>query len=107
MARLASFLMSSLSQNIAVANGGIVQQLTGPLIVLRPKFIPSEYSFSVTVGINNIDLTQDNSLRIVFRSPIGSDLVDTGNVTLKATPHDIHLPDEWQGFVCRARALSM
>lgn len=99
MARLASFLLSLLSQNIAASDGGIVQQLTGPLLVLRPKFIPSQYSFAVTIGINDIDLTQENILRIVLRTPTGSDLVDTGNITINPTPQDIQLPEEWQGFV--------
>ncbi len=99
MSKLVSFIMSAFSQNVATSNGSIVQQLTAPIVALRPKFIPSEHSFSVTVGINDVDLTQDNTIRFVFQTPAGVNLVDTGNIPLSATPHDDMLPDEWQGFI--------
>lgn len=99
MAELVSFILSAFSQNVPTSNGSIVQQLTAPVIALRPKFVPSEYSFSVTVGISGFDLTKDNTIRFVFETPAGTNLVDTGSISLSGTPHDDTLPDEWQGIV--------
>ena len=99
MAKLVSFMMSAISQNVPNATGGTVQQLTGPMIVLRPRHIPSEYSFAITIGINDFDLSKENILRIVLYSPSNDILLDTGNSTLPASPTDSNLPKEFQGAV--------
>ena len=99
MAKLVSFMMSSFSQSIPNSDGGQVQQLTGPIIVLRPRFIPSEHSFSITIGINDINLDTQNSIRMILRSPSGKTTVDTGETVLPAAPEDTLLPKHLQGFV--------
>ena len=99
MAKLVSFIMSAISQNIPNKTGGVVQQLTGPMIVLRPRYVPSEYSFAITLGISNFDLTRENTMRIVLRSPSDDTLIDTGDSILPASPTDEILPKEFQGAV--------
>lgn len=102
MAKLVSFMMSSLAQNIPNPAGGMVQQLTNPLIVLRPRYIPSEYSFSIIFGINDFDLAKENTLRIVLRTPGNETLIDTGDGKLPATSTDALIPKEFQGAVLSA-----
>ena len=99
MAKLVSFIMSAISQNIPNKTGGVVQQLTGPMIVLRPRYVPSEYSFAITLGISNFDLSRENTMRIVLRSPSDDTLIDTGDSILPASPTDETLPKEFQGAV--------
>ena len=98
MAKVVSYLLSLISQNVADATGGTIQQLTGPVIVLRPKYIPSEYSFSLTLGINDIEKKTDNRLRITIYSPSGRLVIDTGYIDLPELIEDPLLPDKYQGF---------
>lgn len=97
MAKLVSFLLSSQLVN---ANIGpvTVQQLVNPLIAIRPKYIPSEYSFAITLGINDID-KGENTLRLLLTSPSGKDILDTNNMGLPVGPTDGILPDSLHGFV--------
>lgn len=98
MAKVVSYLLAVNSQNVAAGNGGVIQQLIGPLIVLRPKYIPSEYSFSIALGINDLDKKTDNRLRISITSPSGRQVLDTGYVDLPDLPVDSPLPVKYQGF---------
>ena len=98
MAKVVSFFLAANSQNVATPNGGIAQQLTLPLIVLRPKFIPSEFSFSMALGINEINKNADSRMRIELVSPSGKQVIDTGYIDLPELPDDPALPIEYQGF---------
>lgn len=98
MAKLVSFMLSSQLVNTTIGSA-TVQQLINPLIVLRPKFIPSEYSFAITVGINDIDTKGENAIRILMTTPSGKDVVDTKDVPLPSDPVDVTLPDNLHGFV--------
>ena len=98
MAKLVSFMLFASTQNIQNANGGLVQQLSGPIIVLRPRYIPSEFSFAIAIGINDVDLNIDNTVQIIFKSPNNDIILDTGNGKLSASATDSNLPSEYQGF---------
>lgn len=102
MAKLVSFMLSAISQNIPTSSGGTIQQLTGPTIVLRPRYVPSDYSFSITIGVSDFDLTRENTIKLVFKSPSGDTLIDTGDCSLPASPADALIPKEYQGAVMSA-----
>ena len=99
LAKLVSFMMFATTHNIQNANGGLVQQLSGPTVVLRPKYIPSEFSFAIAIGINGVDLHNDNTTQIIFRSPSNAIILDTGKAKILASDTDSNLPPEFQGFV--------
>ncbi len=99
MAKLTSFLLSLQSQTAPIAGGETVPQLICPLIVIKPKFIPSEYSFAITIGITDIDLTVENVLRMVFKAPSGDIVFDTGDGTLPPSTKETTLPRSAQGFI--------
>ena len=98
MAKVISYFLMANSQNVVSANGGMNQQLTGPIIVLRPKYIPSEYSFSVVLGINGFEKTSNNQIRIEIISPTDKQVIDTGYIDLPDLDSDSALPIPYRGF---------
>ncbi len=99
MAKLTSFLLSLQSQTAPIAGGETVQQLIGPIIGIKPKFIPSEYSFTITIGFIDIDLTVENVLRMVFKAPSGDIVFDTGEGTVPPATKETTLPQSAQGVI--------
>lgn len=100
MAELTAFLITESTQNIVRSGSNdSVQQLTGPLIALRPQFIPSNFSFSVTFGIRGIDLEKQNILKLTLKRPSGSILHDLGNVQFPPIHNKDSLPLTYSGFV--------
>ncbi|MCL6600668.1 MAG: hypothetical protein K6T81_18340 [Alicyclobacillus macrosporangiidus] len=41
--------------------------LMGVLCMLRPYFVPGQFSFAVSLGLRNVDFTQPHRVRFVFR----------------------------------------
>ncbi len=99
MPKIVSFMLSAITNNVPNVTGGTVQQLTGPIIVLRPRYIPGEYSFAITLGINDVDLSVDNNLRLAITSPSGTSVFEINDGVLQATGKDSVLPKAFQGFV--------
>lgn len=99
MPKIVSFMLSAITNNVPNASGGTVQQLTGPMIVLRPRYIPGEYSFAITLGINDLDLSVDNKLQLAITSPSGSTVFEVKDGVLQAVGVDSVLPKAVQGFV--------
>ena len=99
MIDIATFALFESSQNISNGQGGVVQQLTGPVTILRPKFVPSNYSFAVSIGVRGLDMHNENSMHIILKNPSGDVLSDLGEKLLPIAGEDDILPIEYSGFV--------
>lgn len=74
--------------------------IVNPTMVFKPTFIPSLYSFSVTLSIVGLEFQKDPKLRFKFWSENEPDkmLVDTGEIPLpKNNNDDSDLPEEFRG----------
>ena len=77
--------------------------LIGPMHMLNPRFVPSEYSFSIAFGIMDIDLKKDNFLKVVFKSPTGEVLFQFDEVNVGPPPGPVQLPPEHVGIQVNLR----
>lgn len=72
--------------------------ILNPQHILRPMFIPGQFSFAITFGILDFDTSIPHLIKYTFSSPNGDILIDTGdgiqlppidNVALKELPLDM------------------
>ena len=85
MIDIATFALFESSQNISNGQGGVVQQLTGPVTILR--------------GVRGLDMHNENSMHIILKNPSGDVLSDLGEKLLPIAGEDDILPIEYSGFV--------
>lgn len=80
-------------------NGKNVPLLIAPLTVIRPNNIPTNFSFGLAVGVNSVNLKNDNSIRFTINNPNGIVVHDSGeNVFPKLIEDDGNLPDKYKGY---------
>ena len=99
MPKICSFMICDSSQSITDEKNNTTQQLVGPTIALRPQFIPTNYSFTVSIGIRDVDLQAKNVMHLALLTPSGKELVNLGESELPITDKDNLLPRENWGFV--------
>lgn len=86
--------------NSATPNPNInIPQLSGPQVVLRPKFIPGNFSFGIAAGVIGVDLSTNNDVRFTISSPDGTIIQDSGSASFPALANEDTLPSEYQGFM--------
>ena len=76
--------------------------IMNPQHILRPKFIPGQFSFAITFGILDFDISLPHSLRYTFSSPEGAKLIDTAeSIQLPPFVNELmnDLPTDMQGFL--------
>lgn len=81
MARIVSFSYCEMVQN-EVSSGIPKAHIVGPLIVLAVPFIPTTFSFSVSIGISGIDIAEPNKIQYKLLSPSGNIIHDTNEIIL-------------------------
>lgn len=100
MAKLVAFLISENTQNVPkLGTNDTVPQITSPVIALRPQVIPTNFSFAITFGVADIDMSQKNTLRLVLKRPSGAILQDFGTAELCEMQSTDTLPLEYSGFI--------
>ncbi len=70
------------------------------MTALTPEFLPGTFTFSVIFSVLDIDVSVDNSIRIVFsKDGEEADLVNTGIIMLPPMPEpdEVELPKEYKG----------
>lgn len=102
MANLTNFIYCINAERVPVGNGkGESINAIGVLATLTPEFVPGTFSFSIIFSILDIDISGNNTIRIVF-SKDGEDktLVDSGTVLIPPISNDdaIDLPAEYKGL---------
>ena len=73
-------------------------QLCDPIQVLSPLHIPGNFSFGISIGIQNIDSSKLNKLQVLFLDPTGNILNDTNIVDIEPYTQTTHLPREYHGI---------
>lgn len=104
MPRISTFMYSD---NARMDLNGDQQQIniTNPMIAFKPAFIPSTFSFAVTIGIAGFDLRQAHKLQYIFKELNSDDnIIDTGDVLFPARSNNVQdtdslLPLEHRGVV--------
>lgn len=100
MAKLSSFMLGEAIQNAIRPDGKEAgQSLVGLTIVLRPQFIPGNFSFAVSFGISDIDLSKDNTLQLILRDPRGGVVQNLGKTPLPVVSEKDNIPVDYKGFV--------
>lgn len=98
MARITAFVICDNIETVPVPNGGVVQKLTTPLLALRPKFIPGNFSFGIFVSVQGLDITQSHGMRFQIKSPTGKVILNSDEAKLPPPPVVDALPREFSGM---------
>lgn len=101
MAKLTAFMMFENIQNSTSPEGINVAALLNPIVVVRPAFIPSYYSFVIAIGLQEMDVEKNNTLRIKITKPSSQEecVFDSGLIFLPVIHNaEENLPKKYQGF---------
>jgi len=99
MAYTHTFIYAEETRNEAQPQG---QKMTvvNPMLIFSPKYLPGQFSFSVAIGMLEVDLTKTHVFRYNLTGPnveIGL-IVDTGDVLIPSQENPRKLPIEMQGL---------
>lgn len=79
---------------------GNILHIVNPLHLIRPQFIPSAYTFSITFGLKGLDPDSEHNIRFQLLTPSGSSAMDTNDISLpKNTGFDRNLPKDVNGLM--------
>lgn len=99
MARLEFVVVCNAINSVPGERGEMTPNLVAPQIALRPRFVPGNFSFALSVGISGVDLQKENRMRFTITTPEGRLLQDSGETELPKIPIKDTMPAEYQGFV--------
>lgn len=94
MPKITTFLYCEGSQNEVLPKGGNKLHLIGPMLKLTPMFIPSMFSFSVCISIEDVSIDTQHVGKFVFNNPEGEEVINTGDVPMAIQPEAIDPTDE-------------
>jgi len=97
MAEIATFMICDGVQIPAPAMAS-APSLIAPNIALRPDFIPSNYSFGLSVGVRGVNTSMSNHFRLIIRDPQGGE-VHAFQHECPPEPTKDALPEEYRGFI--------
>lgn len=98
MAHIYSFTLCDSINNQSNQTGSTLL-LANPQIALRPQFIPGNFSFGISFGISDIDISIANHIIFTISNPSGKTVFDSGDNELLPAPSDDNLPNEYKGFM--------
>ena len=99
MPRITSFMLCEGINNISPSPGISIPQLAGPCNVIRPEFIPGNFTFGVAIGISGVDTTKQCRVRFEIKNPKEETVQTSLDAVLPGIPLDEGLPVEYQGFL--------
>jgi hypothetical protein len=76
--------------------------ITGPLHILTPMFVPGMFSFSIVFGILDLETDIDHAIRVIFRSSVAGEehLIDTGkDILIPRNSEKNDLPKDMRGLM--------
>lgn len=99
MHRITMFMLGESVANVPTTNG-TNPQLVNPVVVLRPAYIPGNFSFGVALGVQGVDSNANatNKIRFEILSPSGEVVQNSPEITLPPHEEDLILPLEYQGL---------
>lgn len=79
-------------------------QITNPLMVINPMFVPGMFSFTIIFGVVGIDNETDHTMQILFKGPNDEPpIINTNTIPLPkgAVPmvKELELPREHKGMM--------
>lgn len=100
MAKISNFIYCESTINEATPQGNKIH-IVSPLQVFLPMFIPGMFSFSVVVGIIDLDITKPHMFKYILTGPDDNDkpLIDTGEIPLPPQVNVKNLPDDFSGYM--------
>lgn len=99
MPELAFIVVTEGSQTVMTPDGPN-PQLMSPLIALRPPVLPTAFSFALSVGVRNVDLTKNNLFQLRICAPNGEEIYAPEPFNLGSESKlPARLPEEYRGFV--------
>lgn len=104
MSRLSPFMYAESAVQIGPSPAEQKFQITGPLQVILPLYIPGTFSFCIVFGITEMDLSVQHKIRVVFKKQDSlTPIVDTHDAVIgpftPPTGAGATLPLESQGFM--------
>ena len=97
MAKVSMFTLCDSIENVHTP-GGVVTHLVAPRTVLRPEFVPSNFSFGVSIGVRDLDFSVPNKVKFIISSPSGKILQESSDINIEIPHVEDTLPTEHQGF---------
>jgi len=99
--KVSVFMYSESAQPEPTPQGNKLRVMN-PQHILRPMFIPGQFSFAITFGILDFDVSLSHIIKYIFSSPDGTVLVDTAD-SIQLPPIDNpalnDLPTDMRGFL--------
>ena len=98
MAKVTMFMLCDTINNNPGPKG-MIPHLVAPQLVLRPVFIPGNFSFGIAIGVQGINIKQAIKLGFSLIAPSGKILQQVDNAELSPIQNEDTLPPEYQGLV--------
>lgn len=103
MAKVSMFVYAEGSQMNVNQQGEQQILIVNPQIVFTPMYIPGQFSFSINLGISEIDLDIEHIVRLVFWGPNDKvkalvDTMDNARVPIQ-TSNPKNLPPDMRGLM--------
>lgn len=91
MEKITSLLYCEGAQNELPPQGGEGKiHLIGPLAKLTPMFIPSMFSFSLFINIEEIDVRKPHTFKFIFKNPEDKEVLNTQDISI---PVQMNVPE--------------
>lgn len=97
--KISTFILCNSIENTQSTQGASVPCLVGPQVILRPDYIPTNFSFGFSIGITGMNLKQDNTFSFLVKSPEGEPIMNSNISRVPANPVDDPVPEEYSGIL--------
>lgn len=98
MAKVTMFMLCDSVNNVPGPQGAI-SHLIAPQLVLRPAFIPGNFSFGLSIGVQDLDIKKPIKLVFTITAPDGKVLQKADEAEIPAMNQEDTLPSEQQGLM--------
>ena len=101
MAKLSSFIYCINSERTPTLDGkGETINAIGILSAITPEFVPGPFSFSIIFSIVDIDLKQNNRIKIIFTDDNDKEILNSNEIILPTENlvDTLNIPDEYKGI---------
>lgn len=98
MAKITMFMLCDSINNVPGPQGA-TPHLVSPQLVLRPMFIPGNFSFGIAVGVQDLDIKKPIKLGFTIVAPGGDILQNSDDSEIPVINKEDVLPSEQQGIM--------
>ena len=98
MAKVTMFMLCDSVNNVPGPQGAI-SHLVSPQLVLRPVFIPGNFSFGISIGVQDLDIKKPIKLGFTIAAPDGKVLQRGDDAEIPPMNLEDTLPPEQQGLM--------